>query len=104
LVSVQGQDLYSIEPKERWMPHHAMDAVRRLVESTIESMMEEQLGEGLDYASRRMCVCHSTMFHVCLTKKILTRGLVSPRDHTTSRLCSNTILVAIISSNSENTS
>jgi hypothetical protein len=43
-----------------------------------------ELGGGLDYVSRRMCVSHSLMFHVCSTKKILIRGLVSPRDHTSS--------------------
>jgi hypothetical protein len=63
--------------------------VRRLVECTIESMMEEELGRGLDCASRQMHRCHSMMFHVCLTKKILIRGLVSPRDHTSKRQCSN---------------
>jgi hypothetical protein len=48
----------------------------------IESMMEEELGRGLDCASRQMHRCHSMMFHVCLTKKILIRGLASLRDHT----------------------
>jgi hypothetical protein len=51
--------------------------------------MEEELGRGLDCASRQRHRCHSMMFHSCLTKKILIRGLVSPRDHTSQRLCSN---------------
>jgi hypothetical protein len=63
-------------------PKSQIRTVRRPVERTIESMMEEQLGGGLDCASRQMRVCHSIMFYVCLTKKILIRGLVSPRDHT----------------------
>jgi hypothetical protein len=48
--------------------------------------MDEQFGGGLDYMSRQMCVCPSRVFYVCLTKKILIRGLVSPRDHTPSKL------------------
>jgi hypothetical protein len=48
--------------------------------------MDEQLGRGLDYVSRQMCVSHTIMFYVCLTKKILIRGPVSPRDYTPSRL------------------
>jgi hypothetical protein len=48
--------------------------------------MDEQLGRGLDYVSRQICVCPSRVFNACLTKKLLIRGLVSLRDHTPSRL------------------
>jgi hypothetical protein len=45
------------------------------VRRSMESSMDEQLGRGLDFVPRQGCVCG------CLTKKILIRGLVSPRDH-----------------------
>jgi hypothetical protein len=53
--------VYSLLPSQCWRFDGKLD--------------DEQLGRGLDYVSRQMCINHSIIFYVCLTKKIFNQGV-----------------------------